>query len=93
MKYIHHQLCTYLYEINHKKAPFNDVRVRKALSMAMDRNIITEKVTAQGQVPAYSFTPPYINGGEKIATPEWVNLPQAERNKKAIELLKESWLR
>ncbi|SUC10448.1 periplasmic oligopeptide-binding protein [Pasteurella canis] len=83
-------LCTYLYEINHKKAPFNDVRVRKALSMAMDRNIITEKVTAQGQVPAYSFTPPYINGGEKIATPEWVNLPQAERNKKAIELLKEA---
>ncbi|MDO5054634.1 MAG: ABC transporter substrate-binding protein [Pasteurella oralis] len=83
-------LCTYLYEINHKKAPFNDVRVRKALSMAMDRNIITEKVTAQGQVPAYSFTPPYINGGEKITTPEWSNLPQAERNKKAVELLKEA---
>ncbi len=58
-------LCTYQYEINQTKAPFTDVRVRKALSMAVDRDIITDKVTAQGQVPAYSFTPPYINGGEK----------------------------
>ncbi|HHW7446112.1 TPA: ABC transporter substrate-binding protein [Pasteurella multocida] len=83
-------LCTYLYEINHKKPPFDDVRVRKALAMALDRDIITEKVTAQGQVPAYSFTPPYINGGEKIEKPDWVALPQAERNKQAVALLKEA---
>ncbi|QLB13571.1 oligopeptide transport system substrate-binding protein [Bisgaardia hudsonensis] len=83
-------LCTYQYEINHTKAPFNDVRVRKALSMAIDRNIIAEKVMAQGQQPAYAFTPSYINGGEKIAMPEWTKLSQAERNKKAVELLKEA---
>ncbi|WP_373100950.1 MULTISPECIES: ABC transporter substrate-binding protein [Pasteurellaceae] len=83
-------LCTYQYEINQKKAPFTDVRVRKALSMAIDRDIITGKVTAQGQVPAYSFTPPYINGGEKILPPEWAALSQAERNEKAIALLKEA---
>lgn len=47
-------------------------------------------MTAQGQVPAYSFTPPYINGGEKIEKPDWVALPQAERNKQAVALLKEA---
>lgn len=83
-------LCTYVYEINNKKAPFNDVRVRQALSLAMDRNIITDKVVAQGQVPAYHFTPPYINGGEKLTNPEWAEWTQAKRNEEAIKLLTEA---
>ncbi|NBI43771.1 oligopeptide ABC transporter substrate-binding protein OppA [[Haemophilus] felis] len=83
-------LCTYIYEINNQKAPFNDVRIRQALSMAMERDIITDKVLAQGQRPSYSFTPTYISGGEKIQAPEWTNLSQAERNQKAVALLKEA---
>lgn len=83
-------LCTYFYEINHKKAPFNDVRVRQALSMALNRSIITDKIKAQGEVVSYNFTPTYINGGEKVAPPEWASLPQKERNKQAIALLKEA---
>ncbi|WP_176551965.1 ABC transporter substrate-binding protein [Testudinibacter aquarius] len=83
-------LCTYVYEINTKKAPFDDVRVRQALSLALDRNIITDKVIAQGQVPAYHFTPPYINGGEKLTNPEWAAWPQAKRNEEAIKLLAEA---
>ncbi|WP_424411757.1 ABC transporter substrate-binding protein [Pasteurella sp. PK-2025] len=83
-------LCTYLYEINNKKPPFDDPRVRRALAMSVERDIITDKVLGQGQTPAYNFTPTYINGGEKIQKPEWAALSQAERNKEAIKLLKEA---
>lgn len=49
---------TYYYEFNTTKAPFNDVRVRKALSMAIDRQEIVDNVTRLGQIPAYGITPP-----------------------------------
>jgi oligopeptide transport system substrate-binding protein len=45
-------LCTYYYEINNQKAPFNDVRVRTALKLALDRDIIVNKVKNQGDLPA-----------------------------------------
>ncbi|MGR6981376.1 ABC transporter substrate-binding protein [Testudinibacter sp. P27/CKL/0425] len=83
-------LCTYVYEINTAKAPFNDVRVRQALSLALNRNIITDKVINQGQVPAYHFTPPYINGGEKLTNPEWADWDQKKRNDEAVKLLAEA---
>lgn len=88
--YIAPLLCTYQYEINHKKKPFDDVRVRKAISYALDRNIIVDKILQQGQVAAYQFSPPAINGAEKIAKPEWATWDQATRNKEAIKLLKEA---
>jgi oligopeptide transport system substrate-binding protein len=49
---------TYYYEINHTMKPFDDVRVRKALAMAIDRTEIVERVTRGGQFPAYGLTPP-----------------------------------
>ena len=52
-------LCTYYYEINNQKAPFTDVRVRTALKLGLDRDIIANKVKGQGDLPAYGYTPPY----------------------------------
>ncbi|STY60394.1 Periplasmic oligopeptide-binding protein precursor [Mannheimia haemolytica] len=49
-------LSTYYYEINHKRAPFDNVKVREALNLALDRTIITDKVLGQGQTPTYVFT-------------------------------------
>ncbi|MBW7571573.1 peptide ABC transporter substrate-binding protein [Caproiciproducens faecalis] len=46
------QLGTYLVCYNTQKAPFNDPRVRKALSLAIDRNYLVEKVTKGGETPA-----------------------------------------
>lgn len=83
-------LCTYLYEVNTAKAPFDNAKVRRALSLALDRNIITDKILQQGQTPAYIFTPPFINGAEKMKNPEWASWDQNKRNQEAIKLLKEA---
>lgn len=46
------QLATYFICFNTTKAPFNDPKVRKALSLVIDRNYIVKNVTKQGQIPA-----------------------------------------
>jgi oligopeptide transport system substrate-binding protein len=46
------------YRFNTTKPPFNDVRVRRALALAVDRQVITEKVLRAGQIPAAGLTPP-----------------------------------
>ena len=51
-------LGTYYYLINTKKPPVDDVRVRKALSYAIDRDTLTRTVLRDTAIPAYSITPP-----------------------------------
>ncbi|MBS9032309.1 oligopeptide ABC transporter substrate-binding protein OppA [Escherichia coli] len=82
-------LCTYYYEINNQKPPFNDVRVRTALKLGMDRDIIVNKVKAQGDMPAYGYTPPYTDGA-KLTQPEWFGWSQEKRNEEAKKLLAEA---
>ena len=53
---------TYFYRINTENEVLKDVRVRKALAYSIDRQLLVDKVTKCGQIPAYSFTPPGSNG-------------------------------
>jgi len=52
-------------------AAFRDARVRKALSAAVDRDFLTDKLLRAGQVPAYAFVPPgtanYVEDGPKAS--------------------------
>ncbi|PHM72809.1 ABC transporter substrate-binding protein [Xenorhabdus sp. KJ12.1] len=82
-------LCTFYYEINHKNPLFKDKRVREAIKLSLDRDIVTEKIMGQGQIPAYGFTPTYIGGGLTV-NPEWASWTQEQRNQRARELLKEA---
>ncbi|RIE17261.1 peptide ABC transporter substrate-binding protein [Candidatus Cryosericum septentrionale] len=50
-------LGTYYYMFNVTKKPFNDVRVRKALTLAINRKGITQSITQGGQVPALAYVP------------------------------------
>lgn len=87
--YVRPYLCTFYYEINNQKAPFNDPRVREALKLGLDRETITHKIMGQGQTVAYGFTPTFINNGD-FATPSWANLSAEQRYQRAKDLLAEA---
>ncbi|MEE9368955.1 MAG: peptide ABC transporter substrate-binding protein [Pontiella sp.] len=57
-------LRSYYYLLNVNKPPLDDLRVRKALAMAIDRDAITQFVTRSGEESAYSFTPPRMGSYE-----------------------------
>lgn len=82
-------LCTFYYEINNKKPPFNDARVRAALKLTLDRDVIAQKIMGQGQIPAYGLTPPFTQG-VTLRDPAWARQSQAERNASAKALLAEA---
>ncbi len=83
------RLCNYYYTFNLSDTgpeAFKDVRVRQALALSIDRNIITEKILAGGQSAAYTFTPAAVAG---FAPPgvDMAGMSQAQRDAKAKELL------
>lgn len=82
-------LGTYYYLFNMDKKPFDDARVRKALAYSIDRDVITARILGQGQLPAYTNTPPAV-AGFTVPKLEWAEWSQKERNQKAKELLKEA---
>lgn len=51
------ELSTYFYRFNTTRKPFNNVKVRKALTMVIDRKTLVEKVAQGGQIPAYAYIP------------------------------------
>lgn len=55
---------TYYYQFNSKAEPFQNAKIRKAFSMAIDRQAIVDKITMGGQIPAYGAVPEGILGAE-----------------------------
>ncbi len=90
-KELHNQTMIGLryYEFQNKDPLFKDVRVRKALSMVIDRDILSKKVTADGQPPAYSLIVAGVTGADP--TPyEWATWPMEKRVAEAKKLLQEA---
>jgi oligopeptide transport system substrate-binding protein len=56
-------LGNYFIRFNVRRKPLDDVRVRQAFAMAIDRERIVQKITQAGEPPAYSFTPPGTASG------------------------------
>lgn len=86
------RLCNYYYTFNLSDSgpeAFKDARVRKALALAVDRKIITEKVLAGGQPEAYTFTP-FAVAGFAPPSVEMAGMSQSERDAKAKQLLEDA---
>lgn len=55
-------LGSYFYRFNVRRPPLNDVRIRRALAMSVDRNAIVTKILKGGEAAAHALTPPGTNG-------------------------------
>ncbi|RYG19050.1 MAG: peptide ABC transporter substrate-binding protein [Caulobacteraceae bacterium] len=75
---------------NMRRAKFRDVRVRTALSMAIDRSFITQKLLRGGQGDAYTFVPEGVAGYQQVEPPYWAKWPLEKRQAEARRLLKEA---
>ena len=64
--YVTPYLGTYYIRFNVTKPPVNDARVRKALSMAVDRESLTKFVTKAGEIPASAFVPTGMRSYEAV---------------------------
>ncbi|WP_147112958.1 peptide ABC transporter substrate-binding protein [Tateyamaria sp. syn59] len=85
------RLCNYYFNFNLASGPeaFQDVRVRQALALAIDREVIVDRVLQGGQFPAFTFTPAATADFE-VPEVEMASMTQAERDAKARELLAEA---
>jgi oligopeptide transport system substrate-binding protein len=80
------QLSTYYYGFNLYRAPFKNNRdLRLALSMVIDRELLTQSVTGRGEVPAYGWVPVGVADYASQA-PQWAGLPFEQRVAEARRL-------
>jgi ABC-type oligopeptide transport system substrate-binding subunit len=79
----------YYFTLNNTKPPFNDKRVRTALAMAVNRELLVQKITTAGELPAYGFVPDGTAGyaPRRVA---WQSMSQAERDSAAKKLMAEA---
>ena len=82
-------LCTYYYEMNTTKAPFDSPKVRRALALALDRDTLVNKVIGRGETVAYQYTP-NATQGDKPFEPEWKSWSKEQRIAEAKKLLAEA---
>ena len=80
-------LATYFLIINSAKAPFDDPRVRRALSLQIDREFIADRVWGGTMLPAYGVIPPHIGNYGERAELDFRYASTLEREDEAKRLL------
>lgn len=72
-------LNVYYYGFNMTRPPFRDnPELRRALSMAIDRQALTENVTGRGETPAWSWVPPGVDNYDERQFP-YADMSNEER--------------
>jgi len=83
-------LGVYYYGYNLTRPPFKDSpQLRQALSMAVDREVLVERITGRGELPAYSWVPPGVDNYDPRRF-SYADLSQDERNATARRLYHEA---
>lgn len=81
---------TYFFSFNLTRPPFEDsLPLRQALSLAVDREILTEKVSQFGEIPTFNLVPPGLFDYEPPA-PDYAAWTQAEREEEARRLYRQA---
>jgi oligopeptide transport system substrate-binding protein len=75
--YVNPMLGVYYIRFNVTRPPFDNKDVRRAIAWAIDPEFITEKITASGEKPAYSFVPSGTAGRSSFKADKMFNPKQA----------------
>jgi oligopeptide transport system substrate-binding protein len=80
-----HPACWITYLVpNHRRKPFNDARVRRALALAIERDVLTGKVLKNGEVPFAGIVPSVIAGYGAPIKPDARPLEQRQTEARAL---------
>ncbi len=79
-------LGTTMLMLNHRKAPFSDPRVRRALAIAVDRNVLTDRILRGTASPAYTLVPPSVSRYAPLP-PDYSRAAMPARQAEARKLL------
>jgi len=84
-------LGVYYYVINQTKEPFDNVRVREALSISINRKVIGPDILGTGELPAYGWVPPGTSNyeGEQYM-PAYADESYDQRIAEAAKLMEEA---
>lgn len=82
--------ATYYYPFDTRTEPFNDVRVRRALSMSVDRDFLSHDIFNDSKMPIYSLVPPGLENYGEPSKADFASMSQLDREDKAVELMKEA---
>jgi peptide/nickel transport system substrate-binding protein/oligopeptide transport system substrate-binding protein len=83
-------LGSYYYAFDTRQKPFDDVRVRQALSMVIDREFLADRIWGGTMTPGYSFVPTGIPSYGDPSTVTWKDMSPFDREDEAKRLLKEA---
>jgi oligopeptide transport system substrate-binding protein len=78
-------LGVYYYGFNLSQPPFDNRDLRRALNLAVDREVIVRKVLGSGERAAYGWLPPHIGGAASLQ-PEWAGWSREQRLAEARRL-------
>ncbi|MDF2994378.1 MAG: transporter substrate-binding protein [Xanthobacteraceae bacterium] len=81
-------LGTYYYAVKIDKAPWGDPKLRRAVSLLIDRDFLAEKVWKNSMLPAYSMVPPGIEGYTP-AMADYAEMSQLDREDEGKKILTE----
>jgi oligopeptide transport system substrate-binding protein len=82
------ELGTYYYIFKAKKAPWDNPKLRNAISLVIDRDNLAEKAWQNSMLPGWSLVPPGVKGYE-TRTLDYAETPQLDREDAAKKVFTE----
>lgn len=79
-------LGTTMLMLNHRRKPFDDPRVRRALAVAVDRDVLTDRILRGTATPAYTVVPGSVSRYQR-PVPQYASATMAARQAEARKLL------
>jgi oligopeptide transport system substrate-binding protein len=83
------QIATYYYSLDNRDPAFKDKRVRQALSMVLDRDLLTKRLLQAGEAPMYGLIAHGTKGAGPFM-PDWASWPMSKRVDYARELMRQA---